>query len=214
MKKFVFAACAVAVLMMAWSCGDEKTSAPKQVDKNSVYSNVMTVHGYQVADFSESLAGVDISGQVLLSPEGNGEELMRVSSVRYDETENCFIGKDWSEKTSIYFPESKVRFYALTNYVLAGDIILIKKYVEQYDAYLWGAYSTTQPDKIIVKPEHEKIVLLSAKNNENYMFLVPYENGDWVKIDKNEKGIAVVPASQARKMKGWQKDKEAFVINR
>lgn len=213
MKKLVFAACAVAVLMMVWSCG-EKTSVSKQVDEKSVYSNIMTVRGYKIADYSESLAGVDISGQVLLDSDKKGGELMRASSIRYDESGDYFVGKDWSEKTSIYFPKSKVGFYALTDYVLAGDVILIKSYVEKYDLYLWGAYSTTQPNDTIVKPEYDKLVMLAGKGGKNCNFLVPYENGNWLKIDKDEKGIEIVSASAARKMKGWQKGVEAFVINR
>ena len=209
MKKFLFfAAYAAAVLVLA-SCGNGKTSAPKETEK-SPYTKVTSVEGvpgYSIADYEESLAGVVSKGQVLLNAEK--DEVMRSSTITYDKAGGYFIGTQ-SERTSLYFPKNKVGFYAMSDYVLADGIILIKSYVDEYAETFWGAYSTQKNDTIL-KQENKKLVLLQSSAKE-YSFLIPYENGNWLKVDKSGKGIAEVTPAQARRLKGWQKDKEAFLI--
>lgn len=209
MKKLLFFTAYVAVVLVFASCGNSKTSAPKEEEK-SPYTKVTSVEGvpgYSIADYEESLAGVVSKGQVLLNAEK--DEVMRSSTITYDKAGEYFIGTQ-SERTSLYFPKNKVGFYAMSDYVLADGIILIKSYVDEYAETFWGAYSTQKNDTIL-KPENKKLVLLQSSAKE-YSFLIPYENGNWLKVEKSGKGIAEVTPAQARRLKGWQKDKEAFLI--
>lgn len=233
MKKNVFAAIfAVVIVAVLAACGN--VSSSKQVTEEKVngtaysitsttdetgntvygvkrgeeqvfsnlYSSMRYIQGYFIAEYHEVVAGVQLDGESLLDPQ-SGEIITSSDSISFNEKEKCFIGKSKLSGSTLFYPESKSLFSALRGYVISGDIVLARA----YDG--WGAFTNKAPNDTIIAPnQYEKIVLL----NKTKEFLVPYEKGKWLKLNENDEGIEIISEARLKRMKGWQEDSEAFVI--
>lgn len=170
----------------------------------NLYENMTYFHGLFLADYLNDLGGAILSETVLLNPE-NGKILMTDDTITYCEEEGYFIGK-MRDKTDLYFPKTGVGFYALNDYVISGDIILSKGYED------WGAYTTS--NDTILGPHYKQIILLEQGKERYYLIT---EDGVWLKLNAQGEAIAQVSAAELRKfkkMKDWQKDKNAFVLKK
>ena len=238
MKKIMFTACAAVVSVAVFTaCGNGSSSASKvseekvngtayaitrttnetgtvvfgvkngeeQVIPND-YASMSYTHGYFLSGYDKMMAGVNLKGAALLDPQ-NGEEVITSDSISFNEEGGYFIGKGKQSGIALFYPENKVGFYALRDYVISGNIVLAKTYEG------WGAYRNTAPNDTIIAPnDYAKIVLLDY--GKKVEFLVPYEKGNWLKLDAKDEGVELLTAAQAGKLKGWQKDAEAFVIKK
>ncbi len=170
------------------------------------YASMSYTRGYFLADYDDTMAGVNLKGKTLLDPQ-SGEAVITCDSISFNEEGGYFLGQSKQSGTALFYPESKVGFYALRDYVISGSIVLAKTYEG------WGAYRNTAPNDTIIAPnDYAKMVLLD--DGKKVEFLVPYEKGSWLKLDAKDEGVELLTARQAGKLKGWQRDAEAFVIKK
>lgn len=171
----------------------------KQTIQNS-YDSMSYLQGYFIADCVNDIGGITLAEKVLLNPK-NGKTLMTDDTITYCE-DGYFVGKT-DDKTNLYFPKTEVGFYALSDYVVAGNVILTKGYKD------WGAYTTS--NDTILGPNFKQIILL--EKSRQYLI---QQDGVWLKLNEKGEAIAQVSAAELKKLKKqekWQKNAGAFVLN-
>ena len=86
------------------------------------YASMSYTHGYFLAGYDKMMAGVNLKGAALLDPQ-NGEEVITSDSISFNEEGGYFIGKGKQSGIALFYPENKVGFYALRDYVISGNIV-------------------------------------------------------------------------------------------
>ncbi len=186
--------------------GDKARYGVKEGDVQvigNLYENIVYEHDFFIADYVNSLGGLDISGKVLLDPK-SGKNLMTGETITYCQ-DGYFIGR-MGERVDLYFPSTRVGFYALNDYVVSDNIVLAKGYQE------WGAYTTF--NDTILGPYYKQIVLL--EKGKEIQYLVP-EDGVWLRLNAQGEAISQVSSVELKKLKkqqGWQDENKAFVLRK